>query len=398
MRNLSLMLTCGALALTACKKTEPAPPSGGSVAEPSTATPAANRPTSRPTSQDSGVTNCDFPSFSLAWSEYPSWSTFGVAHARQLISGDKGKCGPIERRWQADIELREMEYDPCLQAYATGAVDAVCITNMDVLSPSLSRASVAIMPTSTSYGADAAIATPSVKDLQQLCRTPVHGLEKSVSEYVFARALEVKGIDPRTCKFANMDPGAAATAMQQRQKGIEAIMVWNPFVLDTLRKRTDARVLLDSTLIPGEVIDMVVVAQASLDKPGGEAFARAVAATYYAVAELMNQPSTRDDTLVALGEKFSDLGLEDMRRVVEQTLFYDTPQRGVSLFDGSETFPFKEGVTAEKLPQIMDRVVKFCVRRGITDRPPKVGYGTKGEASGVDLRFDSSYLRAVSAK
>ena len=34
----------------------------------------------------------------------------------------------------------------------------------------------------------------------------------------------------------------------------------------------------------------------------------------------------RDDTLVALGAKFSSLGLEDMKLVVQQTKFYKTPQ------------------------------------------------------------------------
>ena len=47
------------------------------------------------------------PSFSLAWSEYPSWSVFGVAHAAKLIDGAAGKQGPIEQKWNVDIVLKE---------------------------------------------------------------------------------------------------------------------------------------------------------------------------------------------------------------------------------------------------------------------------------------------------
>lgn len=80
------------------------------------------------------------PSFSLAWSEYPSWSVFGVAHMQKLIDGAAGKQGPIEKKWNVDIVLKEAEYDPCLTMYGAGQADAVCITDMDVLNPATSRA------------------------------------------------------------------------------------------------------------------------------------------------------------------------------------------------------------------------------------------------------------------
>ncbi|MEO0530408.1 MAG: hypothetical protein AAF266_07485, partial [Planctomycetota bacterium] len=98
------------------------------------------------------------PSFSLAWSEYPSWSVFGVAHENGLILKGEGKLGEIEKKWGVDIVLVQAEYDPCLSQYANSTVDAVCMTNMDSLAPATGRDSVAILPTSTSVGADACIA------------------------------------------------------------------------------------------------------------------------------------------------------------------------------------------------------------------------------------------------
>src|SRR6185369_6655903 len=213
------------------------------------------------------TTRAAAPSFSLAWSEYPSWSVFGVAHAEKLIDGAPGKQGPIEKKWNVDIVLKEAEYDPCLTMYGAAQCDAVCITTLDALNPSLTRPSTVILPTSTSFGADALIVPNSIKDVKQLRGKKIHGLAKSVSEYCFNRNLELLGEKEADYKFSNMDPGAAAVAMQQKQKEIEAIVVWNPFVLETLGKRRDVKVLFDSTTIPNEIIDCVAVAQSSLDKP-----------------------------------------------------------------------------------------------------------------------------------
>src|SRR5215211_2116137 len=107
------------------------------------------------------------PSFSLAWSEYPSWSVFGVAHAEKLIDGAQGRQGPIEKKWNVDIVLKEAEYDPCLTKYGAAQCDAVCITTLDALNPSLTRPSVVILPTSTSAGADALIVPNTITDIKQ---------------------------------------------------------------------------------------------------------------------------------------------------------------------------------------------------------------------------------------
>lgn len=325
----------------------------------------------------------ELPEFSIAWSEYPSWSTFGVADEVKLIDGKKGKTGPIEDKWGVDIVLKEADYDSCLVMYGANQCDAVCITNMDILNPSLSRASVAILPTSTSFGADACIVSGGISDVKQLRGKRVYGLAKTVSEYCFARNLELLGEKEKDYTFTNMDPAAAAVAMQQKKSGFDAIVVWNPFVLETLNKRKDARVLFDSTKIPGEIIDMVAVAQASLDKPGGEAFACAIADVFYAINGRMADPATRDDTLIALGEKFSNLDLQSMREVVKQTQFYADPEDGIRVLTSPET------------RDIMKRVVGFCVDHEIVPKSPVIGYGGRDEKKPAELRLDPSYIEKV---
>ena len=325
----------------------------------------------------------DIPTFSLAWSEYPSWSVFGVADLKGILNGKKGELGSVEEKWGVDIVLKEAEYDPCLAMYGAGQCDAVCITNMDVLSPAGGRPGVMVLPTSTSFGADACLVTSDIKSVEDLKGKKVFGLEKSVSEYCFVRNLELLGQKEGDFSFSNMDPGAAAVAMQQKNKDQEAIVVWNPFVISTLAKREDVRVLFDSTKIPNEIIDSVVVAKESLAKEGGEAFACAIIDAFYQVNSAIADPEKRDDTLISIGEKFANLTLKDMEKIVQQTKFYGTADEGAALLTGSD------------LPKIMDRVVDFCVSHGIVENKPALGYGAEGPD--VSVRFDASYIQKVKA-
>ena len=241
--------------------------------------------------------------FSLAWSEYPSWSVFGVADQLGLIDGAAGKKGTMEEKWNVDVELKSLDYDACLQAYGNSTIDAVCITNMDILAPAGGRNSVAILPTSTSAGADACIVV-GIDSVDDLKGKDSYGLELSVSQYMFERVLEDMGKDPADFPFKQMDPAAASTAMKQGQADIESIVVWNPFVMQTLREQTNSKVLFDSTKIPEEIVDMVVVGEDALKREGGEAFAACVADTFYEVSRQIEDAATRKGNAHETGARF----------------------------------------------------------------------------------------------
>jgi len=341
---------------------------------------------SKSTPTNDGVGSVDAkastPSFSLAWSEYPSWSVFGVAHEKGLIDGAQGKLGPIEQKWGIDIVLKEADYDTCLTFYGSSETDAVCITNMDTLAPSLSRDSVAILPTSTSVGADACIAV-GIDNLDGLKGKPTYGLEMSVSQYCFERNLELQGKTIADFPFKNMDPGAAAQAMQTNQADIQSIMVWNPFVLQTLRTRDGSKVIFDSSTIPEEIIDMVVVGKDVLAKEGGEAFAGAIVEAFYEVNKMMADSTTGNETLIAIGEKFSSLDLADMKEVVKQTRFYGTPEDALTLLN-SEKF------RNETMPQVSS----FCESHGIVASKPTIGFN-KDDAQ---FNFTTKFVEAAKAE
>jgi len=319
------------------------------------------------------------PEFSVAWSEYPSWSTFGVAHEEGLLNKEAGKLGTLEKKWNVDIVLKEADYDTCLTLLGSGTVDAACVTNMDSLAPSLGRNLVAVGPTSTSKGADACV-TVGIDSLEALKGKTTYGLEKSVSEYTFERNLEKNGLDPKDYPFKNMDPAAAATAMQTGQKNVESIVVWNPFVMQTLKNRDGSKRLFDSSTIPEEIIDMVVFGKDSLEKPGGDRAAACVLDAFYEVSKLIDDPEKGDKTTVALGKKFSNLPLADMKQVLKETAFYKTPDAGLELFNKEQ---FQNETTKT--------VTKFCVDHQIVDSEPTVGFNKKD----AQLNFSTEYMKRV---
>jgi hypothetical protein len=322
------------------------------------------------------------PVFSLATSEYPSWSTFMVADKLGLIDGAVGKTGELEKKYGVDIQLKVADYDTCIQYYGNATTDAACLTNMDSLNPAMTRATTIICPTSTSSGGDQVIAV-GVDDIDGLKGTKVYGLSKSVSEYTFRRGLEVSGKDPTEFTFTHLDPGPAATALQTGSSDVKAICVWNPYALSVTDKNKDAKAVFTSELIKGEILDCVVVGNDSLQKPKSKEFCLCMLEAFYEVSRRLDDPKTEKDTTTALGEDFSSLSYEQMKdTVLKQTLFYKTPS------DGSKLFASKE------LKATMKQVVKTCGDIGVLEdgKSPTISYG----GTGAQLTFDSQYMDALS--
>lgn len=344
------------------------------------------------------------PTFTIAASEYPSWSTLFVADHLKLIDQKQGKQGPVEKKWGVDIVVKEADYDTCLTLFGNGTVDASCQTNMDSLAPSSGRKTVLIGPTSTSAGADACVVV-GVADLDALKEKTTYGLEKSVSQFAWYVGLLDAGKNPKEYTYKNMDPAAAAQAMQTGQENVVAIQVWNPFVLQTLRTRSGSKVLFSSETKPEHIIDCIAVGEDVLHKPGGEDFACAVLDTFYQVNKALGPAlgtlkqtsfsaadaqnlvtkltGDQKDALVALGAKFSSLPAEDMAICTHQTVFYRSPEEGVELFKREEfqkkTTPF---------------VTKFCLEYGIVEKEPTVSFGSYKDNK-AQLIYDTQFMERV---
>jgi hypothetical protein len=247
------------------------------------------------------------------------------------------------------------------------------------------------MPTSTSFGADACVVV-GIPDVDALRRVVTYGLAQSVSDYCFYRCLEKLGKNPNDYKFQNRDPEQAAQSLVTGSS--QAAQLWNPFTLQTVRTRKDAKVLLSSTMIPDEVVDMVLMDNKTLHAPGGDRAAKAICETFYSVCDkLKAQGRVSDDTYVALGDQFSNLPLPDMMLCADMgshpdasktitTRFYDTPELGQQVFRKRHMDP------------ILAHVIRWAKVRQIIQETPLVQYADAPSNLTVvpSLTFDGQYM------
>lgn len=320
------------------------------------------------------------PVFTLEWSEYPSWSSFDVASTVGVINGEEGQYSPLEEKYGVDIVLKRRDYVQSMKEYSASQTDAVCVTNIDALNLAKGRPSTAILPTSTSDGADGVI-TVGMKNIGDLKGKDVYGAEDSVSEYMVHRCLEVLKEHPKKVHFKNMEPGEAAIALQTggANSNVKAIATWQPFLLQTLRTRPDAKLQFTSSEIKLEIIDMVLVGNSVLARPKGEDFAKAVVEAYYIFNKRLENPEESDKLVVMIGKKFSNLDLKDMHEVLTKCKFFKTPEAAKGVFGNPQW---------QKL--MTSTVVKASKEVGIVtdENMPSIGFND----SSKDFNFSTKYL------
>lgn len=322
------------------------------------------------------------PQFTLAVSESPSWSgTFLTAWDIGLIQGEAGKLGPIESKWNVDLVIKKADYIACMLLFLEGSADAICLTNVDSLPLSTSRKAVAILPTSTSAGADACIVQPSIDNIQSLKNVTIKGLAGSVSEYIFDKCIEALGENPKDFTFESLDPSEVGTELQSGS--IEAGMTWNPVLMETLNAKPKLKRLFDSSLIKNHIVHMVVAAQDSMAKPNADAFGYALCDTYFSICKMMLKKETTDQILPEMGKRVANLGLQDMHTIVTETQFYLTPSRALKLFEG------------ETLPKLMrEEIIPWSTNKGLLEKNdlPKIAFDNSHSAN---LIFDSQYIQKI---
>ena len=318
------------------------------------------------------------PTFTLGYNVYPSSIAFDVAQDHGFISADKTKLGTIEKKWGVKINLKQADYDTLLTMYGNGQADAVTVVAFDTLAPSFSRPAVNFIPVSTSKGGDGCVVVAGIKSVDDLKGKPTYGLEKSVSNYLFWRYLKQQGKNPADFPFKNMDPDSAAQAIQTNQKDINSAVIWNPGLLQTIRTRQGSKVLFDSTVIPGEIVDVVVAGKDVLSKPGGENFLCAVIDCYYEVCKLTGQ----DKVIEEFGTKNSKLNLADMKTILTQTVFYKTSDEAITLFNSDQ---FRKGLV---------EIIAFQREVGSLEKQPYFGFNDET----AQVNFTTKYIKMVASK
>jgi NitT/TauT family transport system substrate-binding protein len=314
--------------------------------------------------------------FKVAWSIYVGWMPWGYAV-------DSGIVKKWAEKYGINIEVKQFnDYVESINQYTAGAFDAVTITNMDALSiPSAGGVdTTAVIVGDFSNGNDAVILKDKDK-LKDILGQKVNLVEFSVSHYLLARALESIDAQEKDLKVVNTSDADMAAAYKTPE--VTAVVTWKPIV-STIMESPDAHKVFDSSQIPGEIIDLMVVNTEVLkDNPK---FAKALAGIWYdTMAAMKSDPAAKESMAKASGTDLK--GFEEQLATTE--LFSD-PKDAVKF------------TTSGDLKTTTERVSKFLFEKSLLGKDAKsegaigVEFPDKtvfGDKDNVKFRYDATFMK-----
>jgi NitT/TauT family transport system substrate-binding protein len=320
--------------------------------------------------------------FKVAWSIYVGWMPWGYA-------ADSGIVKKWADKYGITIEVKQFnDYVESVNQYTAGSFDAVTITNMDALSiPAAGGVdTTAIVMGDFSNGNDAVI-LKNKSSLTDIKGQKVNLVEFSVSHYLLARALESKHLAEKEIKVVNTSDADMAAAYKTPE--VTAVVTWNPIVSEILGSK-DAKKVFDSSQIPGEIMDLMVVNTAVLkDNPD---FAKALVGIWYETIAKMNEAGAAGKVAKEAMAKASGTDLAGFDSQLASTKLFDKAPAAVA---------FTESKT---VASTMDRVRKFLFEKALLGKDAKsadvvgIEFADKtvqGDKANIKLRFDASYMDAA---
>ncbi len=317
--------------------------------------------------------------FKLAWSIYVGWMPWGYLE-------DSGIMDKWADKYGITIDIVQInDYVESINQYTAGAFDGVSATNMDTLSiPSGGGVdTTALIIGDYSDGNDAVI-LKGEGGLADLAGKPVNLVELSVSHYLLARGLDTVGLEESDLAGV-INTSDADMIAAYATNDVEAVVTWNPLVSEILGSNPDANVLFDSSEIPGEILDLMVVNTETLaDNP---AFGKAVAGAWYEVMGLM--AAGDEEVLTAMAEA-SGTDLAGYKAQLAATEMFFDPAAAVAQASSAD------------LPTTMTTVAEFLFDKGILgEGAPSAdfvgieypGGVTSGDAGNIKFRFDATYMQ-----
>jgi NitT/TauT family transport system substrate-binding protein len=324
------------------------------------------------------------PVFTVAWSIYVGWDPYQYMAKSGLLRkwGDK---------YGVTIKTQRFDYAPSIDAFTSKNVDACTMTNMEALDlPAASGVdSTAIIIGDYSNGNDALI-TRDHNTLKTLSGKRVLLVQKTVSEYLLERAFVLNGESDqlRKVKLVNTsDSNIVAAFMNDSSE--TGVVTWKPLV-SQLQKNKAFTTIFDSSKIPGEILDLLVVRSEVLNRPdsSGKKFAKAITGAWYEMLGEMSG-SNADKTLTAVAAVSEDT-LSSYKEQLNTTHLMYKPQEAFTM------------ATSSGLKDKMNLVRQFCFSHGLLGDSTKsaddiaIKYpdgSVQGKPDRVRLRFDSTYMQ-----
>ena len=327
------------------------------------------------------------PAFTVGWSVYAGWNPYFYMQKSGILKKWADKYGVV-------IKVQRFDYAASLDSFVAKNIDACTMTNMEALDmPAASGVdSTAILVGDYSNGNDAVLTRNNLQ-LNQLPGKPVMLVQKTVSEYLLERAMDGNGLQNQIqrLKLINTSDSDIVGAFLGN-KSNQAVVTWKPLVSSILQQDGGTKSIFDSSKIPGEIMDLLVVRTEVLHRPDGSGarFAKAITAAWYETMAQMAGSGPIHERSIRESAAASDDTPASYENQLKTTHLFVTPQSAVEFTNGAD------------IKQHMDLVRNFCFRHNL------LGQGTQsvddvailypdnsvqGKKNRVRFRFDSTYMQ-----
>jgi NitT/TauT family transport system substrate-binding protein len=323
------------------------------------------------------------PTFTVGWSIYAGWTPYYYLQKSGILKKWADKYGIV-------IKVKRFDYAPSLDAFVAKNIDACTMTNMEALDmPAASGvATTAVIIGDYSNGNDALLVRNGVQ-LKDLPGKKMLLVQKTVSEYLFDRAMTINGMRDQIKRVRLINTSDADIASAFISDGsASAAVTWKPMV-SQISKQKGMVALFNSSQIPGEILDLTVVRTEVLERPEGQKFAKALTGAWYELMALMSVKGPQaDKVLSAIAEGSADT-LASYKEQLSTTHMFYTAQSAAQFTKSPE------------LKQKMSLVRQFCFDHGLLGANTKsaddvaIRYpdgSVQGKADRVRLRFDAAFM------
>lgn len=321
----------------------------------------------------------DKPTFKLAWTIYVGWMPW-----------DYGQANGIVKKWadKYDINIDVVQvndYVESINQYTAGGFDATVMTNMDALTiPAASGVdSTALIIGDFSNGNDGVVLKGD-KKLTDIKGQNINLVELSVSHYLLARALDSISLTERDVRVVNTSDADLVAAFTT--KDVTAVTTWNPLLSEITAMPKTSKVF-DSSMIPGEIIDLLVVnTQTLADNPK---LGKALTGAWYEIMATMQGDS---EMAIKARSFMAEASGTDLAG-------YDAQLASTKMFYRAEdAVAFNQSAA---LMETMAKVAEFSFQHGLLGEgasdakfigieTPAGVYGDKGN---IKFRFNPEYMQ-----
>jgi len=319
--------------------------------------------------------------YRIVWSHYTGWEPW------QYIM-DSGIMAKWAGKYNCQIEIAHVnDYIESINMFTSGRVDGSTMTNIDALTiPAVSGVDSTVLIIGDFSNGNDGIVLLNGRSVKDLKGRKLRIVELSVSHYLLTRALSLNDMSEHDLTLVNTGAGDIERLFKSESKRNPkaAICTWNPLLMQ-VRNVKGANLVFDSSKIPGEIIDGLVVRS---DLPDNAK--KALVGAWFEAMSIMSSRSKKGRNAIKAMARFAGGTLREFQAQLRTTAMF---------YRAREAADFAR---SPKLKQTMEYVRTFCFDHGLYGKnaPDKNVVGIQfddgsviGDRGNVNLRFPAKYMQ-----